>query len=204
MSYSDFSIESIVNDLGLDIEKADLFPDLQPSLISAWLRETLDRGLRQDLLSEKARSEFLVVPILLACQELSTQPLAIFSGQRLDVDPARGLIGECDFILAATPPLPGLRAPLVTIVEAKRNDVEGGIWQCIAQMMGARLFNERSGQPIGEVFGCVTNGEVWQFLRLAGEKAEIERRHLYIDDVGSILAVFGAILGRHAGASKLA
>ena len=204
MSYSDFSIESIVNDLGLDIEKADLFPDLQPSVISAWLRETLDRGSRQDLLSEKARSEFLVVPILLACQELSTQPLAIFSGQRLDVDPARGLIGECDFILAATPPLPGLRAPLVTIVEAKKNDIEAGIWQCIAQMMGARLFNERSGRPIGEVFGCVTNGEVWQFLRLSGEKAEIDRRRLYIDDVGSILAAFGAILGRHAGASKLA
>ena len=73
----------------------------------------LDRGLRQILLSEKARSEFIVVPILLACQEMSAGALAIYSGQRLDVDSDQGLVGECDFILSAVPPVPALRAPLV-------------------------------------------------------------------------------------------
>ena len=204
MSYTDFSIESIINDLGLDIETVGIFPDLDPSPSPLWLRESLDRGIRQVLLSEKARSEFLVVPILLACQEQGPGAVAIYSGQRLDVDAARGLVGECDFILSATPPLPGLRAPLVTIVEAKKNDIEGGIWQCIAQMVGARLFNERAGRPIEEVFGCVTNGEIWQFLRLAGSVAQIDRVRHYIDDVGSILAAFGSILERQAAVSKLA
>jgi hypothetical protein len=204
MSYTDFSIDSIINDLGLNIETVGIFPDLEPLPTPPWLRESLDRGTRQVLLSEKARSEFLVVPILLACQEQGPGEVAIYSGQRLDVDAARGLVGECDFILSATPPLPGLRAPLVTIVEAKKNDIEGGIWQCIAQMVGARLFNERAGQPIEEIFGCVTNGEIWQFLRLAGKIAQIDRVRHYIDDVGSILAAFGTMLERQAAVSKLA
>jgi hypothetical protein len=50
------------------------------------------------LLSEKARSEFIVAPVLLVARELSHDTVAIYSGQRLDVDASRGLQGECDFI----------------------------------------------------------------------------------------------------------
>ncbi len=102
--------------------------------------------------------EFIVVPILLASRELSHDAVAIYSGQRLDVNPDQGLVGECDFILAATPPVPLLRAPLVTIVEAKKNDIESGLGQCVAQMIAARLFNEKAGNVPFQIFGCVTTG----------------------------------------------
>jgi hypothetical protein len=204
MAYADFSLDSVADDLGLNIITVDLFPDLGEALVPPWLRDALERGSREFPVSEKARSEFIVAPILLACKEQSPGPLSIQSGVRLDVDPARGLVGECDFIISATPPVPGLRAPLITIVEAKKHDIEAAIWQCFAQMVGARLFNDRAGRPIGEIYGCVTNAEAWQFLRLAGDSAEIDRPRHYIDDVGSILAVFGSILTRHAAASKLA
>ncbi len=194
MSYNDFSLETISSVLGVSAGPADLFPHLDPAPVPPWLRDMLDRGMRQVLLSEKARSEFIVVPVLLACQEMSTGALAIYSGQRLDVDPARGLVGECDFILSAAPPVPALRAPLVTIVEAKRNEVESGVWQCIAQMVGAREFNQRAGTGPAVVYGCVTNGEAWQFLRLADSVAGIDRRRYYIDNIGGILAVLGAIV----------
>ncbi len=69
---------------------------------------------------------------------------------------------------------------------------------------GARIFNERAGRPIEEVFGCVTTGEIWQFLRLTGNVAQIDRVRHYIDDVGSILAAFGSILGRQPVGSRLA
>ncbi len=196
MPYNDFSLETISTSLGVTVEPGELFPAIEPEPVPAWLREMLDRGMRQVLLSEKARSEFLVVPVLLACEEFDPGPISIYSGQRLDVDPGRGLVGECDFILAATVPVPALRAPLMVVVEAKKNDVEGGIWQCIAQMVGARVFNERAGRPPAPVFGCVTNGEAWQFLRLDGDRAEIDVRRYYIDNVGAILAVFRRILGR--------
>ena len=203
LSYTDFSIRSVAVDLGLDVKTVDLFPELGPLPVPLWLQDALERGSGQFPVSEKARSEFIVAPILLACREQTSGPLSIQSGVRLDVDPARGLVGECDFILSATPPLPGLRAPLVTIVEAKKHDVEAAIWQCFAQMVGARLFNEREGRPIEAVYGCVTNGDNWQFLRLAGDRAEIDRRRFYLDNVGLILAAFGSILARHAAASKL-
>src|SRR5436309_19644 len=99
MPYNDFSLETITG-LGVNVGPTDLFLKLEPVPVPAWVREMLDRGMRQILLSEKARSEFIVVPVLLACQELSGGTIAIYSGQRLDVDPERGLVGECDFILS--------------------------------------------------------------------------------------------------------
>ena len=153
------------------------------------------------LVSEKARSEFIVGPILLACRELSGGALAIFSGHRLDVDASRGLHGECDFILALADPVPRLRAPIVTVVEAKKNDIEAGLGQCVAQMVAARDYNEREGRSPGVVYGCVTTGEAWQFLRLEGSDVTVERGRLYIDNVGAILAAFGAIVSRSQAAT---
>jgi hypothetical protein len=193
MPYADFSLASLKAVLGVTADKAPLFDGIEPLPVPAWLESLIARGRRQILQSEKARSEFIVVPILLACQELTSRSIAIFSGQRLDVDPEHGLIGECDFILAASPLVPELQAPLVTIVEAKNDNVEGGVWQCIAQMVGASVFNERSGLEPRSVFGCVTNGEAWQFLRLTDRTALIDSQRYYIDDVGSILAAFKAI-----------
>jgi hypothetical protein len=196
MAYADFSVDTVASILGVSAVLADLFPALEPMPVPEWLRTLLERGQSQVLVSEKARSEFIVVPILLTAQEQSGEALAIYSGQRLDVDPERGLVGECDFILAATPRLPAFRAPLMTIVEAKKHDIETGVWQCVAQMVGARVFNERSGRKVSEIFGCVTNGENWQFLRLIGQVAEIDRRRYYIDNVEGILGAFAAMVGR--------
>jgi hypothetical protein len=136
------------------------------------------------------------VPILLAARELSGDRFAIFSGQRLDVDPQKGLVGECDFILAIGPALPPLHAPIMTVLEAKKNDVEAGLGQCIAQMVGARRFNEAAGRAEAPVFGCVTTGETWQFLRLDDQAALLDRSRYYLDNVGRILGVLRAIFER--------
>jgi hypothetical protein len=194
VSYSDFTLQSIEANFGVIPQPATLFAEAQPAPVPEWLRELLARGLQLPLVSEKARSELIVMPILLACRELSHGSIAIFSGPRLDVSPEMGLQGECDFLLARTPPVPEVRAPLVAIVEAKKNDVEAGLAQCIAQMIGARILNERSGLPSTTVYGCVTTGEVWQFLELDGSIAAIDRRRYYLDDVAGILGVFQVIV----------
>lgn len=189
MAYTDFTLEAAERAFGFTAQPGDLFPGLKPLSVPPWLQELLDRGRHAAaLVSEKARSEFLIVPILLAARDLAPGELAIYSGQRLDVDPERGLVGECDYILARTAPVPRLRAPLVTVLEAKKGDVEAGLGQCAAQMVGARLFNERTGEPPSPVFGCVTTGEVWQFLRLKGATLLIDSFRLFIDNVGGILA----------------
>jgi len=203
MAYADFTLEAVDKILGIAAQPADLFPALVPLSVPPWLRDLLAKGLNMFLLSEKARSEFIVAPILLASRELSHNAVSIYSGQSLDVDPDHGLIGECDFILAASPPVPLLRAPLVTIVEAKKNDIEAGLGQCVAQMEGARLFNERAGGKAGKtfrrIFGCVTTGEAWQFLRLESATVSIDSTKYYIDNVGAILAALQAVIGQANG-----
>jgi hypothetical protein len=179
MAYSEFTLESVARVLGVISRPADLFPDLQPVAVPAWLKETLARGaqgIQLSLISEKSRSEFIVAPILLASREMSGDRFVIYSGQRLDVDPENGLVGECDFILSATDPVLPLQAPIATVVEAKKNDIEGGLGQCLAQMVAADRFNRSAGRQGLPVFGCVPTGEVWQFARLAGSEALLERQ----------------------------
>jgi hypothetical protein len=193
MSYSDFTLEEVERKCGVTMQEAILFPDPPVAPVPSWLPEALSRGTRLALISEKARSEFIVVPILLAARELSNNQFAIFSGQRLDVDPERGLVGECDFILALGPAVPPLHAPVLTVVEAKKNDIEVGLGQCIAQMVAARKFNEEGGRATSPVYGCVTTGETWQFLRLADQAALLNRDRYYLDNVSGILGAFQAI-----------
>jgi hypothetical protein len=201
MAYSDFTLQSVEVAFGVRAQPAVLFAEVRPAPVPAWLQDQLARGLQLPLVSEKARSELIVMPILLACRELSGGAIAVFSGPRLDVSPEQGLLGECDFILARTAPVPELRAPLVAIVEAKKNDVESGLGQCVAQMIGARVLNEQTGQQIPAVYGCVTTGEVWQFLRLQGSVAAIDRQRYYLDNLAGILGVFQAIVGTGAAGS---
>src|SRR5262245_32926094 len=153
MAYSDFTLEAVVKKLGVTLETGELFPGITPTTPPAWLPEALGRGRQLVLLSEKARSEFIVAPILLAARELSHNAFAIYSGQRLDVAPEQDLVGECDFILTATAAVHVLTAPIATLVEAKKADIELGLGQCAAQMIGARLFNEREGRPPLPVYG---------------------------------------------------
>ncbi len=193
MAFSEFTLDSAVRSLGVTVSEADLFPNLVPANTPSWLPELLARGTRLALISEKSRSEFIVVPILLAAKELCGGRLAIFSGQRLDVDAARGLTGECDFILALGPSVPPLLAPIAAIVQAKKNDVEAGLGQCIAQMVAAQDFNapDRSNTTI---HGCVTTGEAWQFLRLIGNTVQLDGRRIYLDNVAGILGAISAIV----------
>ena len=189
MAYSDFTLDNVEAALGLDIRPGNLFPELAPWPVPAWVREVLGRNREVAVLnSEKARSEFLVAPVLTAARDFLDEPLAIYSGQRLDVDSKLGLVGECDYILALTPVVARLKFPLVTILEAKRGDIEAGLGQCIAQCVAARIFNEKAGEPPRPIFGCVTTGDDWQFLRLDGSSVVIDQTMRYLSDLGGILA----------------
>ncbi len=194
MAYADFTLESAEAELGVVVHPGVLFPGLQPLTVPVWLQDLLVRGMRLALLSEKSRGEFIVAPILLAVRELSGDRIAILSGQRLDVDPDRRLVGECDFILALSEPVPLLRAPLLTMVEAKKHDIEAGLGQCLAQMVAAQVYNERAGLLLPAIFGCVTTGESWQFLRLTGKTGTLDQDRLYINNVGGILAALRAAI----------
>lgn len=204
MAYSDFTLETVQKVLGVTLERARLFDQVACLEVSPWLREALDKGKQVPLLTDKVRSEVLVVPILLASREVCANRFAIYSGQRLDVDSQRGLVGECDFILTMTPPLPVLNSPIAVILEAKRGDIEAGLGQCAAQMVGARFFNQTESREDKPIFGCVTTGEDWQFLKLTQTVLTIDWDRYYINNLGSILGIFEAIMASYPPSSVAA
>ena len=112
----------------------------------------------------------------------------------LDVDADAGLKGECDFILARRIPLPELRAPLMIVVEAERNEVESGLAECAAQMVAAGRFNEAKGEARRRMHGCCTNGEAWQFLRLDGTDLRVDTNRYYLKEQGVILGIIVSAL----------
>lgn len=189
MAYADFTLEAAEASFGLSTQAGDLFPDLRAVSIPAWLIETINRGKRGiPLLTEKSKSEVIVLPILLAMIEQSGWAISVFSGHRLNVDPARGLVGECDYIVALGPALPRLRTPIATLVEAKNDVIENSLGQCAAQMIGAQLFNQQTGTIVPSIYGAVTSGNDWQFLRLEGTTLTIDRRMYYLNELDLILA----------------
>lgn len=194
MGYGDFTLNYLLTAFDLAIAQAPMFaraPHIEPS---PWLSDTLHKGRGIAFYSEKSRSEFIVAPVLLCCQEMLHSECCLYSGVRLDVDPEKGLKGECDFILAKAPPTPALQAPLLVVVEAKKNDIEDGLAQCAAQMIAARLFNQQHKEEISEIFGCVTTGEAWQFMKLHSRELVVDADRYYISDVGAILGILVAVM----------
>ncbi len=146
MAYSDFTLESVCRAFSLELnDQVSLFPAIAPIRVSEGLRAVLDESfpLAISIHTEKARSEFIVAPILLEVRKLMKHRISIFSGTDFSVEPARGLNGVCDFLLSASPVQHLVRAPMLAVVEAKNDSIKGGLGQCIAAMVAARLFNER-------------------------------------------------------------
>lgn len=187
MSYSDFTIEEVRRKFHLTFRDQPLFPEIGTVAPFDWLAHILKEGKDLAVLSEKARSEFIVAPVLMACRELLQEKIHVFSGVTLNAAPEQGLTGACDFILARTASTFAVQGPLMVILEAKKNDIEEGLGQCAAQLLGARIYNEKDGTPIPVIYGCVTTGESWQFLKLEGNEMILHPSRLRIEEADRIL-----------------
>lgn len=203
MAYGDFTLADIQGKLGLTQHKDKLFDSVETVEVPQWLQKSLSLGWAVGLYGEKARSEFFIAPLLLASRDLTGEKFFLFSGEKLDADAARGLTGECDFILTHSRPSLTLTTPVMTIVEAKKQDFDWGTAQCVAQMVGAQIFNQKHEEPPLPIFGCVTTGEAWQFLKLEGSVILVDQARYYIDNVGQILGVFKNIVDVYEARHKL-
>ena len=199
MAYTDFlgDLNKVRDVFGLQFDSVLLFENVVEIAPPEWLTNYLEASSTLYLGREKPRSEFLVAPVLAAAREASKRGFAIYSGEPLNADAAQGLVGECDFILTKTAALPVFSAPVMTLVEAKNQDINAGLGQCAAQMYGARIFNQAKGQPISPIFGCVTTGENWQFLKLEDNELKFDNRRYYIDNLKQLLGVFAQIAAHY-------
>ena len=84
------------------------------------------------------------------------------------MDPEVSLGGVCDFLFSLSPLQLVVQAPVVTVVEAKNDNIKNGIGQCMAEMLAVQRFSERRGLLLSVTYGVVTTGSNWKFLRLSG------------------------------------
>lgn len=147
---------------------------LKPFTVSQHLLDDLAEAKLEPLASEKAKSEFVILPVLKELRRHNVNRFSYFSGYEFTVDKKQGLTGFCDYIFSAEPNKLTIEAPIICLVEAKKGDIDIWLGQCGAEMYAAQLFNQQHNKTNPVIYGCVTNAFSWCFLKL-------EHQNLYID-----------------------
>lgn len=197
MAYSDFRLNELKRLFGLIFEEnTDLFASIQAveagDLLQTILQENTPLALA--IHTEKARSELIIVPILVEVRRRMQRQIGLFSGVDFSVDPSRGLVGVCDYILTAVPEQLVVSAPVVMVVEAKNDNIKAGLAQCMAEMVAAQIFNEREGTGLQTIYGLVSTGSIWKFLKLEGATVFVDQSEYYLEGLEKLLGILLSIM----------
>ena len=197
MAYSDFDLKTALRTFELIEERdADLFAAVKPveptQYLVEWLAEFGPVAL--GINTEMARSIYIIAPILAEAIRRAGPPANVLPGVGFDVDRARGLSGFCDYLIARSAEYYFVQAPVVAVVEAKKEDLIAGLGQCAAEMVAIRLFNEREQSTTPAVHGCVTSGSNWRFLKLEGSTLSIDKPEYHLREVAKILGILVGVI----------
>ena len=197
MAYSNFTLETVRKTFQLETdEAADLSSGIESMAPSEYLTATLARKVPLALAigTEKASSELIVADILVELREKFEQRISFFSGIDFSVDVENGLTGVCDFLISLSPTQFHLEAPIIVLVEAKKDNPVLGFGQCVAEMLAAQRFNAEKGNDLPCIYGTATTGTMWQFLKLEAQKLYIDRAVYSIGQCDKILGVLSSMV----------
>jgi hypothetical protein len=128
---------------------------------STFFHERLKRMAEVFDLQSYEESKKLMIDAI--CEEVLQEfkYLKLWKGAPLADDKTSGYV---DYLMAERKAY--LEAPFLCIVEAKKDDFEQGLAQCLPEMKACRYNHQKLGQDL-EIYGIVTNGEGWQFYKLS-------------------------------------
>ena len=193
MGYSKFkTIKEVVKKFNLDMRLERLFQTIEIVEPSGWLLESLAISEKLPLTNEKSKAERVISPILTEVARVYSDRVSFFSGEQININPNDDLAGECDFFFSLQPPKLYIDAPIISLAEAKDEDMDWGIAQCAAQMLGAKLFNEQENKLIPFIYGCATDGIEWHFLKLENDIYYVDSK-IYTD-LKEILGVWHHVI----------
>jgi hypothetical protein len=198
MAYSRFTLSQLKQDFGITLDESqNLFAQVSPRPVSELLTLTLQDSLTlaTRVNTEKVRSELLIAPILMEIRRQLSYQISFFSGSEFNVDADRGLEGYCDYLLSRSPEQLEITSPVVVLIEAKKENLMGGIAQCIAEMIAAQILNDRSNNVIPVIYGAVTSGTNWQFLTLQGTQVNLDTTEYFISDVEKLIGILYHAIG---------
>lgn len=177
MAYRDFTLRRVKKEFCLQtVEGGRFLPATVGIEPSQMLQSILENYVPWAIAvgSEKAKSEMIVAPVLLEVKRILHSQVSVFSGRDFTVDASVGLNGICDFLISRSPEQLEIEAPAIVLVEAKRDSLNSGIGQCIAEMLAAQRFNQQNEIDTSTIYGATTSGTAWRFLKLEGQTVTID------------------------------
>ncbi len=197
MPYSSFSLQDVVEQFNLTLEeRIEIFANVEPVKPSDFLMMTLDENvpLATAINSEKACGELIIFPVLLEVKRKKDYNISLFSGKEFNVDIAKGLNSSPDFLISTSPEQYYIKAPVMVLVEAKNQDINSGLGQCASEMIAAQIFNQKNNQSLDTIYGCITTGILWKFLKLEQQKLYIDIYEISLRPIENLLGIFMQIL----------
>ena len=201
MAYSNFTLGQVRKAFELEtVRKWGIFADIAPVEPSALLTAVLERNMPFALAmgTEKAKSELIVSEVLVELCVHFDNRVSLFSGIDFNVDASKELTGVCDFLVSLSPEAFELEAPVIALVEAKNSDVKLGVAQCAAEMVAAQRFNAEQGNSIPRVYGAITSGTDWLFLKLEGKTLHIDMRIYTLERCDRLLGILAGMVKQEA------
>jgi hypothetical protein len=184
-SFSKFDLTNALKKVGLEnLVEWDI--KVTPKVLSPYFRENQQRLRRFDTgLSEGAK--LLLVDALF---EEAIQPythLKVFKETTIQGTDMGGLV---DYLISRDGKVPTL--PFVCVSEAKKDDFEKGLAQCLVEMQVCAERNTLENHEI-TLFGIVTNGSTWQFYKRDVSGVVYESSTYGISHIETILAILDSI-----------
>ncbi len=201
MPYSSFTLETVLQTFHLEkVDVQGLFSAIEPIEPSALLTAVLERNLPLAIAinTEKAKSELIVADVLVELREQLEQRISLFSGVDFNVDSESDLTGVCDFLISLSPWQQFVEAPVITLVEAKNDNLHSGLGQCVAEMVAAQRFNAEKGNDIPRVYGVTTTGVMWQFLKLEAQTLHMDMDVHTIERCDKLLGILASMVAQQA------
>jgi hypothetical protein len=191
MPYSSFTIAQVKRQFQIEVITEPFFSDVPKLAPGEWLATFLSNSapLAVTLGTEKVRSELIIAPLLFEFRELLDRQVSFFSGTDFSLDVESGLNGVCDFLLTRSKSEVNIEAPAIIIIEAKKGELNVGWGQCAAEMVAAQRFNLAAGEEVPNIYGCVTTGTMWQFLKLTGTVLTIDVTEYPLNPIDRILGI---------------
>jgi hypothetical protein len=192
MAYRKFKLTELETQFGIQnrlirwLDTSKTTP-IEPSDL---LKKVIERATLAPLSTEKAVSERVISPIMTEVLELNTDTIQLFSGEIINADDDKGLKGEIDFLFNYRPHSPTPEVPIFSITESKIGLLHKAWGQAAAQMLGVFIINQKLNHPLDVVFGTVTDGNSWQFMKLENKIVYIDSRVYTLTELPIILGIF--------------
>lgn len=189
-NYSAMTLEEAMQLVGRDTLTA-WHLDAPPRLPSDTLREILSRFEYFDLQGSEPAKTLLIDALFVEIVPLHKK-LKVWKEAILNTDTTTGV---ADYVIA--PKLAYMTTPLLCVAEAKKDDFPKGRIQCLAEMAACRWNNQQRGLDV-EVYGIVSNGQVWQFYQLTRANDLLESTLYTVDDLPSLLGALDYVCSKCA------